>query len=125
MSVGATAVLFDARPTPVAVTVILADEKPTIYCGVPTLYAALLAAWTDGGKPNAPLRTCISAGDALPAEIGRKWQEMWGVDILDRVGSTEMLHIFLSNARGDVEYGTSGVAVPGYDVRLVDEQDVP
>ena len=70
----------------------------------------------------APLRCCISAGEALPEEVGAKWRRLTGVDILDGVGSTEMLHIFLSNRAGDVVYGTSGVAVPGYELRLVDER---
>ncbi len=123
LSVGATALLFNGRPTPDSVSAILNSYEPTIYCGVPTLYAAMIHKWeSEGGQPQAPLRSCISAGEALPAEIGRKWKSMWGVDILDGVGSTEMLHIFLSNSPGDVEYGTSGVAVPGYEVRLVDEQ---
>ena len=123
LSVGATSLLFNARPTPDAVSEILAIYKPTIFYGVPTLYAALVHQWESGGtKPEAPLRTCVSAGEALPAEIGRKWQALWSVDILDGVGSTEMLHIFLSNQSQDVQYGTSGQAVPGYDLRLVDEQ---
>ena len=122
MSVGATAILYDARPTPDTVSAVLEAEKPTIFCGVPTLYAAMINMWENqGSHPDAPLRTCISAGEALPAEIGRKWHGLWGVDILDGVGSTEMLHIFLSNAPGDVEYGTSGIAVPGYEIKLVDE----
>ena len=124
LSVGATALLFNGRPTPDSVSIILETCKPTIYCGVPTLYAALIHTWeADGKRPDAPLRTCISAGEALPAEIGRKWKGIWGVDIMDGVGSTEMLHIFLSNKPGDVEYGTSGTAVPGYEVRLVDENN--
>ena len=121
MSVGATAVLFDGRPTPQAATDILAAEQPTIFCGVPTLYAATVAHLESAGRPEAPLRRCISAGEALPEEIGRSWHALWGVDILDGVGSTEMLHIFLSNAPDDVIYGTSGRAVPGYELRLVDE----
>lgn len=122
MSVGATAYLFNGRPSPDTVSEILAKYKPTMYCGVPTLYAAMIQKWElDGSHPDAPLRTCISAGEALPAEIGRKWKQIWGVDIMDGVGSTEMLHIFLSNKPGDVEYGTSGTAVPGYELRLVDE----
>lgn len=124
MSVGATAVLFQGRPTPDGVADILSAEKPTIFCGVPTLYAALVQYLKTEGRPDAPLRTCISAGEALPEEIGKSWQSIWGVDILDGVGSTEMLHIFLSNAPGDVVYGTSGVAVPGYELRLVDEAGV-
>ena len=122
LSVGATALLYNARPTPEAVSQILGTWRPTIFCGVPTLYAALLAGWeATGTHPDAPLRTCISAGEALPAEIGRRWRAIWNVDIMDGVGSTEMLHIFLSNRPDDVEYGTSGLAVPGYEVRLVDE----
>lgn len=121
LSVGATAVLFNGRPTPDGVADILAAERPTIFCGVPTLYAALVQHLTSVGTPDAPLRVCISAGEALPEEIGKSWAGIWGVDILDGVGSTEMLHIFLSNAPGDVVYGTSGVAVPGYELRLVDE----
>ena len=122
LSAGATAYLYNARPTPDSVSAILSAYRPTIYCGVPTLYAAMIQKWeVEGTHPDAPLRTCISAGEALPAEIGRKWKDIWGVDIMDGVGSTEMLHIFLSNKPGDVEYGTSGSAVPGYDVRLVNE----
>ncbi len=123
LSVGATAVLFAGRPTPDTVSEVLATHRPTIFYGVPTLYAALLHHWERAPRPEAPLRRCTSAGEALPEEIGRKWAALWGVDILDGVGSTEMLHIFLSNRPADVIYGTSGVAVPGYDLRLVDEHD--
>ncbi|THD76556.1 benzoate-CoA ligase family protein [Thalassobius vesicularis] len=122
MSVGATAILFSGRPTPDVAAEIMDIHKPTIFCGVPTLYAAMVHYWEDGkALPDTKLRTCISAGEALPEEIGKKWFARWGVDILDGVGSTEMLHIFLSNRPGDVIYGTSGLPVPGYDVRLVDE----
>ncbi len=121
MSVGACAVLYPGRPTPETVSEVLGQERPTIYCGVPTLYAALLHHWETATPPDAPLRTCISAGEALPEEVGRRWAALWNTDILDGVGSTEMLHIFLSNAPGDVVYGTSGTAVPGYELRLVDE----
>jgi 4-hydroxybenzoate-CoA ligase len=122
MSVGATSVLFNGRPTPDTVSHILATYQPTVYYGVPTLFAALLHKWeTDGAPPQVPLRCCTSAGEALPEEIGRKWRDLMGLDIIDGVGSTEMLHIFLSNRPGDVQYGTSGTAVPGYEVRLVDE----
>jgi 4-hydroxybenzoate-CoA ligase len=122
MSVGATALLYNARPTPDSVSDILSNYNPTIFYGVPTLFAAMLHKWeVDGAHPKAPLRICTSAGEALPAEIGQRWNDLWGIDILDGVGSTEMLHIFLSNRPEDVEYGSSGVAVPGYDLRLVDE----
>lgn len=121
-SVGATTLLFNARPTPDSVTAILDTYKPTIFCGVPTLYAALVHQWEEQkAVPEAPLRICISAGEALPAELGRKWKAIQGSDIMDGVGSTELLHIFLSNSPNDIEYGTSGVAVPGYEIKLVDE----
>ena len=123
LSVGATSLLYNARPTPDSVTTILDTHKPTIYFGVPTLYAALLQHWQSHKKPEAPLRICVSAGEALPADIGHKWKELMQVDIIDGVGSTEMLHIFLSNSQKDISYGTSGVAVPGYEMRLVNEND--
>ena len=122
LSVGATTVLLSSRPTPDSVFDIMRRFKPTVFCGVPTLYAAMVAQMESGkGGVASPLRRCISAGEALPAEVGRKWLKLTGTDILDGVGSTEMLHIFLSNRVGEVVYGTSGVAVPGYDVRVVDE----
>ena len=121
MSVGATSVIFGGRPTPDAMIDTLAAERPTIFCGVPTLYAAMVAHVDAHGAPDVSLRLCISAGEALPEDVGLRWRTHFGVDILDGVGSTEMLHIFLSNAPGDVVYGTSGVPVPGYDMRLVDD----
>ncbi|MGY6536495.1 MAG: benzoate-CoA ligase family protein [Pararhodobacter sp.] len=123
MSVGAEALLFNGRPTPDSALDIIKSEQPTIFCGVPTLYAALVAHLEgQGGQVGAhALRCCISAGEALPKEVGTRWKGYWGVDILDGVGSTEMLHIFLSNSADDLEYGTSGRAVPGYELRLVDE----
>ena len=123
MSVGATAVLYPGRPTPEAVLDVLARHQPNIFCGVPTLYAALNARLeAEGAAVGARLRRCLSAGEALPEDVGAKWAKLAGCDILDGVGSTEMLHIFLSNRPSDVVYGTSGVAVPGYDLRLVDER---
>ena len=122
MSVGATVILYSARPTPDAVVDILNSHQPSIFCGVPTLYAALNAHLESGaGKLAVNLRRCVSAGEALPEEVGKSWQKHSGCEILDGVGSTELLHIFLSNQPGDVVYGTSGIAVPGYSLRLVDE----
>ncbi|RME17028.1 MAG: benzoate-CoA ligase family protein, partial [Alphaproteobacteria bacterium] len=124
MSVGATTVLFSGRPTPEAALRIMAEERPTLFCAVPTLFAALVAEQERrGGAPDHALRLCTSAGEALPREIGERWERLWGCEIIDGVGSTEMLHIFLSNRPGDVHYGTSGIPVPGYEVRLVDEND--
>ncbi len=123
LSVGATSCLLGERPTPDSVLAAIAEAKPTIYFGVPTLYAALLDA-LKGKKPAGTerLRQCVSAGEALPADIGEQWKSLMGVDILDGIGSTEMLHIFLSNQPGSVAYGTSGVAVPGYQLRLIDDE---
>jgi len=124
MAVGATTVIYGGRPTPASVFELMATEKPTVFCGVPTLYAALVAEQEKrGGKPEHSIRICASAGEALPRDVGERWEKLWGAEIVDGVGSTEMLHIFLSNSPGDVVYGTSGVAVPGYEVRLVDEHD--
>jgi 4-hydroxybenzoate-CoA ligase len=126
MAVGAGAVFLPERPTPDAVLDTLQRWQPTMFGGVPTLYASLLASKRIGTRAgSARLRRCISAGEALPADIGRRWREIVGVDILDGIGSTEMLHVFVSNRADDVRYGTSGVPVPGYDAVVLDEQGVP
>jgi 4-hydroxybenzoate-CoA ligase len=122
MAVGATAVLNPGRPTPAGVLDLLAAHHPTVFYGVPTLFAAILNdAPTRAHRGSRRLRICTSAGEALPAHIGKAWKARFGADILDGVGSTEMLHIFLANAPDDIVYGTSGRAVPGYELRLVDE----
>ncbi len=125
LSVGATTVLLSERPTPASVCRILRQHRPTVFYGVPTLYSALLASPELPKREELNLRRCTSAGEALPPDVGRRWLEHTGVDILDGLGSTEMLHIFLSNRPGDVRYGTSGKPVPGYDIRLVDEDGKP
>jgi benzoate-CoA ligase len=122
LAVGATAVLMAERPAPAAVFDRLKAHRPTIFYGVPTLYAAMLAAPALPRRDEVATRLCASAGEALPADIGRRWTERFGVEILDGIGSTEMLHIFLSNRPGEVRYGTSGKAVPGYRLRIVNEQ---
>ena len=122
MSVGACAVLLPDRPTPDAVLATMRRFQPSLFCGVPTVFAGLLAHADIGpGAGSARLRRCISAGEALPAEIGRRWGGIVGVEILDGIGSTEMLHIFLSNQPGDIRHGTTGRAVPGYELRIVGE----
>ena len=121
LAVGATAVLMAERPTPAAVFKRLTTLHPTIFYGVPTLYAALLASAEFPPREALSLTRCVSAGEALPADLGKRWLERTGVDILDGLGSTELLHIFLSNRRNDVRYGTTGKPVPGYALRLVDE----
>jgi benzoate-CoA ligase len=121
LSVGATTVLMAERPTPAAVFQRLKQCRPTIFYGVPTLFGAMLASPDLPSPQEISLRVCTSAGEALPADLGRRWTEHFGTEILDGIGSTEMLHIFLSNRPGEVHYGTTGKPVPGYQVRLVDE----
>jgi 4-hydroxybenzoate-CoA ligase len=124
MSVGAAAVLLPDRPTPDAVLALLEHYNPTLFGGVPTLYASLLAHPRIGPKAGSEhLRRCISAGEALPEAVGKRWFDMVGVHVLDGIGSTEMLHIFISNRPDDVRYGTSGKPVPGYEARILDEHD--
>ncbi len=122
---GATAVLMGERPTPAAVFKRLKEKKPTLFFGVPTLYAAMLASPDFPGRETLALRQCVSAGEALPPQIAKTWKEKTGVEILDGIGSTEMLHIFLSNRPSDLRYGTTGKPVPGYELRLVDEAGDP
>jgi 4-hydroxybenzoate-CoA ligase len=122
MSVGASTVLLPERPTPQAVLATLRRHQPTIFYAVPSLYAALLAHPEIGpGAGSERLRLCISAGEALPRHLGEHWRAMVGVDVLDGLGSTEMLQTFLSNRPGDVRYGSTGKPVPGYEVKIVDE----
>ena len=124
MGVGATTALFPLRPTPDSVNEIINKIKPTILFAVPTIYAAMLVNLRKENNINfVNLRICVSAGEALPSQIGQDWKSITGVDILDGVGSTEMLHIFLSNKPDDIVYGTSGSAVPGYKLRLVNENN--
>jgi 4-hydroxybenzoate-CoA ligase len=122
MSAGATTVLLPSRPTPDSVFEIIKNEQPSLFFGVPTLYAALVAdPRAAKGAGSARLRMCVSAGEALPQHVGENWKRQVGVDILDGIGSTEMLHIFLSNRPGEIRYGTSGKAVPGYEAKILDE----
>ncbi|WP_133648151.1 benzoate-CoA ligase family protein [Paraburkholderia flava] len=125
LSVGATAVLMAERPTADAVFARLVRHRPTIFYGVPTLYAGMLVSPALPARTDVALRICTSAGEALPREIGERFTAHFGCEILDGIGSTEMLHIFLSNRAGDVQYGTTGRPVPGYDVQLRDEAGRP
>jgi benzoate-CoA ligase len=118
LSVGATVVLMAERPTPDAVFKRLIEQRPTLFFGAPTGYAGMLA------SPNLPrpdqvaLRLCSSAGEALPRELGERFTARFGCEVVDGIGSTEMLHIFLSNRPGEVRYGTTGKPVPGYEIEL-------
>ena len=124
LAAGATTILDPARATPAGVAARLAADRPTLFFGGPAFFAALLTA-------DAPVaafgsvRLAVSAGEALPAEIYRRFTARYGVDIIDGLGSTEALHIFISNTPGAVRPGTSGTVVPGYDARLVDEAGAP
>jgi benzoate-CoA ligase family protein len=126
LGVGAQAIVFAGRPGPEAMFDAIDRFRPTIFFAVPTLYGAMLQI------EDAPtrfdllsLRVCVSAGEALPPEIFRRWQARFGLEIVDGIGSTEMLHIFLSNRPGACRAGTSGVEVPGYTAKIVGEDAAP
>ncbi len=133
MSMGASAVLNPDPPTPKGVFQHLERFRPTVFFGIPTLYGQMLEYKArqdeqEGIKPdpNGPhelssVRICFSAGEALPADLYHRFKKRFGVDIIDGIGSTEMLHIFLTNHPGDVKPGSTGKAVPGYDLKLVDD----
>jgi len=125
LATGATAVLMAERATPAAVFRRLVEQKPTIFYGVPTLFASMLASPEFPREADLALRACVSAGEALPADLGRRWKGRTGVDILEGIGSTEMMHMYISARHGDVRYGATGTPVPGYELRLVDEEGNP
>ncbi|MGH9193833.1 MAG: benzoate-CoA ligase family protein [Acidimicrobiales bacterium] len=120
LAVGASAVLNPRRPTPAEVLDLVRDERPTLFFASPGFVAALL----DGAPPDtafASVRCTVTAGEALPADLQRRFQGRFGHPVLDGIGTTEALHIFLSNTKGAERPGTSGTPVPGYDARLVDD----
>ena len=125
--VGATAVLFPGRPTPSAVMKVLREREPSFFFGVPTLYGNILADPANDRAAGSPrLRRCISAGEPLPPGVARAWEERFGIAPLDGIGTTELLHVFLTNRPGDHRYGTTGrEPVPGYEIRLVGEDGEP
>ena len=123
---GATSILCREKPTPEVIARIFAESKPTIFFGVPVIYNLLLEHHRH--KQNldcSSLRLCVSAGEALPAHLGEEWERTFGVQLLDGIGSTEMLHMFMSNHEHDVRYGSSGKLLHGYEARLVDENGEP
>ena len=125
MSAGACTVLLPDRPTPDGVAALLRQHPVTVFYAVPTFYAAFLASPAAPQRAEMKFRCCVSAGEALPPDVGKRWLDRYGVDILDGIGSTEMLHIFLSNRAGEVKYGTTGKPIPGYAVKLVDDDGQP
>ncbi len=120
--VGASAVHYPGRPLAEDMFKVIEQYRPTIFFGVPTLYASMLA-MPDAAKrfDLSSLRVCVSAGEALPPDILRRWQDAFHVDILDGIGSTEILHIFISNRAGEIRPGSTGKLVPGYEALVVDE----
>jgi benzoate-CoA ligase len=122
LSVGATTILMGERPTPEATFKRWRGEvgglKPTVFYGAPTGFAGMLAHPQLPAREAVALRMASSAGEALPAELGERFKRHFGVDIVDGIGSTEMLHIFLSNRPERVRYGTTGWPVPGYEIEL-------
>lgn len=122
MDVGAAAILYPERPTPQAVFDQVRRHKPTLFFAVPTAYAQMLAAMDEGLKADfSSVRICVSAGESLPPALFSRWQAKTGLEICDGIGTTEITHMFMANAPGDATPGASGRAVPGYDVRIVDE----
>jgi benzoate-CoA ligase len=121
LSVGATVVLMAERATPQACFRRFVEHQPTVFYGAPTGYSGMLASPDLPARQQVSLRLCSSAGEALPRDIGERWTAHFGCEIIDGIGSTEMLHVFLSNRPGDVRYGTTGRPVPGYEVELRDE----
>lgn len=121
--VGGTTVLYPGRPEPKPIYEVLTKYKPTLFFCVPTAYAGLLAVEDTSAYDLSSVRLCVSAGEALPKALFDRWYAKWGVEILDGIGSTEILHIFISNRAKEVRAGSSGKMVPGYDARIVDEDD--
>jgi benzoate-CoA ligase len=141
---GLTTILCREKPTAKVVAGVFRDYRPTIFFGVPVVYRMLLEhhragvrvptsvgslasekSPTEVGTLNtSSLRLCISAGEALPAQLGEEWQKTFGVEVLDGIGSTEMLHMFMSNHEGAVRYGSSGRLLQGYEARLIDHEGV-
>ncbi|MFC4120760.1 benzoate-CoA ligase family protein [Nonomuraea zeae] len=124
LAAGATAILDPARPTPAGVVNRVMEERPTLFFAGPTFFAALLASDAPAHAFES-VRLAVSAGEALPAEIYRRFTDRFGVDIIDGLGSTEALHIFISNQPGRVRPGSSGTVVPGYEAKLLDDSGAP
>ncbi len=124
--VGASTVLYPGRPLAEDMFKVVERYRPTIFFGVPTLYGSMLAL-PDAAKrfDFSSVRICVSAGEALPADILRRWEQTFGVQILDGIGSTEILHIFISNRVGEIRPGSTGKLVPGYQAMVTDEGGKP
>jgi len=122
---GFTSVLCRDKPAPDVVSRVFKEFRPTIFFGVPVVYSMLLEHHRSGNElDTSSLRLCVSAGEALPAQLGEDWQKTFGVEVLDGIGSTEMLHMFMSNHEAEVRYGSSGKLLTGYEARLIDHEGV-
>ncbi|MFB4165877.1 benzoate-CoA ligase family protein [Alteribacillus sp. JSM 102045] len=121
---GGTSIFLKKKPTPERVFEVMAKHKPTIFFGVPTLYGAMInyVSKMDKLPDLSSIRVCVSAGEPLPASYVKKWKEIFGLNILDGIGSTEALHIYLSNRNDNVQPGSTGTIVSGYDAKIVDEK---
>jgi len=126
MSVGAQALLYPQRPTPEAMFELITRYRPTIFFGVPTLYAAMLAVKeVESRFDTSSLRLCVSAGEALPDELYKRWGDRFRVEVIDGIGTTEIGYIFISNRPGFARPGSTGLAVPGYELAIVDDEGRP
>lgn len=121
---GAATVLHPGKSTPQEVFRILRECRPSVFFGVPGLYSMLLKSWPEDASFDS-LRLCVSAGESLPASICQEWQRRTGVEVLDGIGSTEALHIFISNTPGRVQPGASGFVIPPYEAKIVTEEGQP
>ncbi len=122
LRVGSATVLLPGRPLPEAVFAVIDQHQPTVFYSVPTSYAALLQTAEKTGRTSlGRVRMCVSAGEPLPKAIYQRWLDRFGVEILDGIGSTEILHIFISNRPGQAKPGSTGQIVPGYEAKIVDE----
>jgi benzoate-CoA ligase len=123
---GFTTILCREKPAPDVISGVFREYKPTIFFGVPVVYRMLLEHYRQGNVlDTSSLRLCVSAGEALPAQLGEEWQRTFGVEVLDGIGSTEMLHMFMSNHEGAVGYGSSGQLLHGYEARLIGHEGTP
>jgi benzoate-CoA ligase family protein len=123
--VGASTVLHAGRNTPASVLDTIEKRKPTLFFSAPTLFNAILNFEGSRARNLSSIRHCVAAAEALPAEVWRRWKDTYGLTILDGVGSTEMLHIYCSNRMGDVRPGSSGKPVPGYELKILDDEGRP
>jgi benzoate-CoA ligase family protein len=122
---GHTAILCREKPAPDVIRRVFKEYRPTIFFAVPVVYSMLLDHHRSGHElDTSSLRLCVSAGEALPAQLGEDWQRTFGVEVLDGIGSTERLHMFMSYHAGDVRYGSSGKLLRGYEARLIDYDGV-